>query len=176
MTPSDLVERLTAHRTLGAAPREELGVARPHGSFRTVNPGEVVAQKGQPVEELWVVLSGRIAIFVDRGTGVQKTVEWRTGDVTGLLPYSRLIDPPGYSTAQEPTEILALHRDQLPDMIQSCQAITHDPRALDARSRAHVQVERTARRENAIAWKAVGGPRARVEQSRVRHRAERNAA
>ena len=124
MTPSALVERLAAHRTLGAAPREELAWLASHGSFRTVNPGEVVAQKGQPVEELWVVLSGRIAIFVDRGTGVQKTVEWRTGDVTGLLPYSRLIDPPGYSTAQEPTEILALHRDQLPDMIQSCQAIT----------------------------------------------------
>jgi signal transduction histidine kinase len=124
MTPSDLVERLAAHRTLGAAPREELAWLASHGSFRTVNPGEVVAQKGQPVEELWVVLSGRIAIFVDRGTGVQKMVEWQTGDVTGLLPYSRLTTPPGNSTAQEPTEILALHRDQLPDMIQSCQAIT----------------------------------------------------
>jgi len=124
MTPSDLVERLAAHRTLGAAPREELAWLASHGTFRHVNPGEVVAQKGQPVEELWVVLSGRLAIFVDRGTGVHKTVEWRTGDVTGLLPYSRLTTPPGYSTAQEPTEILALHRDHLPDMIQSCQAIT----------------------------------------------------
>jgi len=124
MTPPDLVERLAAHRTLGAAPREELAWLASHGSFRNVNPGEVVAQKGQSVEELWVVLSGRLAIFVDRGTGVQKMVEWRPGDVTGLLPYSRLTSPPGNSIAQEPTEILALHRDQLPGMIQSCQAIT----------------------------------------------------
>ena len=124
MTSTDLVDRLAAHRTLGAAPREELAWLASHGSFRNVNPGEVVAQKGQPVEELWVVLSGRLAIFVDRGTGVQKMVEWRQGDVTGLLPYSRLTTPPGNSIAQEPTEILALHRDQLPDMIQSCQAIT----------------------------------------------------
>ena len=124
MTPTDLVDRLAAHRTLGGAPREELAWLASHGSFRNVNPGEVVAQKGLPVEELWVVLSGRIAIFVDRGTGVQKMVEWRPGDVTGLLPYSRLTTPPGNSIAQEPTEILALHRDRLPEMIQSCQAIT----------------------------------------------------
>jgi signal transduction histidine kinase len=124
MTPPDLVERLAAHRTLGAAPREELAWLASHASFRNVNPGEVVAQKGQPVEELWVMLSGRLALFVDRGTGVQKVVEWRPGDVTGLLPYSRLTSPPGNSIAQEPTEILALHRDQLADMIQSCQAIT----------------------------------------------------
>jgi hypothetical protein len=58
MTPSDLVERLAAHRTLGGAPREELAWLAAHGSFRTVNPGDVVAQKGEPVEELWVVLSG----------------------------------------------------------------------------------------------------------------------
>ncbi|HEU4939778.1 MAG TPA: cyclic nucleotide-binding domain-containing protein, partial [Vicinamibacterales bacterium] len=124
MTSTELVDRLAAHRTLGTAPREELAWLASHGSFRNVNAGEVVASKGQPVEELWVVLSGRIAIFVDRGTGVQKMVEWRPGDVTGLLPYSRLTTPPGNSIAQEPTEILALHRDRLPDMIQSCQAIT----------------------------------------------------
>ena len=124
MTVSDLIDRLAAHRTLGAAPREELAWLAAHGSFRHVNPGEVVAQKGQTVEELWVVLSGRIAIFVDRGTGVQKMVEWRPGDVTGLLPYSRLTTPPGNSIAQEPTEILALHRDHLPEMIRACQTIT----------------------------------------------------
>lgn len=124
MTSTDLVERLAAHRTLGAAPREELAWLAAHGSLRQVNPGDVVAQKGQPVEELWVVLSGRLAIFVDRGTGLKKMVEWRPGDVTGLLPYSRLTSPPGNSIAQEPTEILALHRDYLPELIQSCQAIT----------------------------------------------------
>ncbi len=124
MTPTDLVDRLAAHRTLGAAPREELAWLASQGSLRQVNPGDVVAQKGESVEELWVVLSGRLAIFVDRGTGVQKMVEWRAGDVTGLLPYSRLTSPPGNSIAQEPTEILALHRDRLPDMIQSCPSIT----------------------------------------------------
>ena len=52
------------------------------------------------------MLSGRIAMFVDRGAGLHKIMEWREGDVTGLLPYSRLVSPPGDSVAQEPSTIL----------------------------------------------------------------------
>ena len=62
---------------------------------------------------LFVVLTGHIAIFVDRGAGRHKVMEWRAGDVTGVLPYSRLVSPPGDSVAQEPTEILAVPRDDL---------------------------------------------------------------
>src|SRR3982751_3365278 len=124
MTSADLVDRLAAHATLGGAPRKELAWLAAHGSRRHLNTGDVLTSKGQPVEGLYVVLSGRITIFVNRGTGLQKMLEWRAGDVTGVLPYSRLTTPPGDSRAQEPTEILALHRDQLPDMIHSCPEIT----------------------------------------------------
>ena len=47
------------------------------------------------VEGLFVLLSGRIAIYVDRGSGTHKVMEWRAGDVTGMLPYSRMVSPPG---------------------------------------------------------------------------------
>jgi signal transduction histidine kinase len=121
---TDLVDRLAAHRTLGTAPREELAWLASHGSLRHLDPGEVLTAKGHTVEGLYIVLSGRISIFVDRGSGVQKMVEWRPGDVTGFLPYSRLTSPPGDTIAQEPTEVLALHRDQMPDMIRACQTVT----------------------------------------------------
>ncbi|HEX3410041.1 MAG TPA: HAMP domain-containing sensor histidine kinase, partial [Candidatus Binataceae bacterium] len=60
----------------------------------------------------------------DRGAGPHKIMEWRQGDVTGLLPYSRLVGPPGDSVAQEPTAILAVHRDDLRAMIRECYEIT----------------------------------------------------
>ena len=118
MTSTDLVDRLAAHSTLGVAPRDELAWLASHGSLRHLKTGEGLIAKGHAVDGLWVVLSGRISIFVDRGAGLQKMIEWRAGDVTGLLPYSRLTSAPGDSFAQEPTEILALHRDRVPDMIQ----------------------------------------------------------
>jgi signal transduction histidine kinase len=123
-TATELVERLAQHKILGSAPREELVWLAEHGVLRSLKVGDVLSHKGQAVEGMYPVLSGRLAIFVDRGAGPQKTMEWREGDVTGTLPYSRLVKPPGTVIAQEPTEILALHRDLLPEMTRVCFEIT----------------------------------------------------
>ena len=109
---------------MGAAPREELAWLVSHGSLRHLNEGEVLSVKGAPVEGLFVVLTGHVAIFVDRGAGRHKVIEWRAGDVAGLLPYSRLVGPPGDSVAQEPSEILAIPRGELAAMIRDCYEIT----------------------------------------------------
>lgn len=124
MTPAELVDRLARHRTLGPAPREELAWLASHGALRRLDNGELLISKSSRADYLWVVLSGRIAIFVDRGAGPHKMMEWREGDVTGLLPYSRLLNPPGDTFAQEPSEILAVHRDDLGAMIRECHEIT----------------------------------------------------
>ena len=100
----DLVDRLEGHKTLGAAPREELEWLAAHGFVRQLEAGEVLSSKDKPVEGMFVVLSGRIAIYVDRGKGLHKMMEWREGDVTGVLPYSRMVSPPGDSIAQESTD------------------------------------------------------------------------
>ena len=124
MTQTDLVDQLAGHKTLGAAPREELEWLAARGSLRQLHAGEVLSSKGARVEGLFVVLSGRLAIFVDRGAGLHKIMEWREGEVAGLLPYSRLVSPPGDSVAQEATSILAVHRDHLRAMIRECHEIT----------------------------------------------------
>jgi signal transduction histidine kinase len=124
VTATDLVERLAAHKTVGSAPREELAWLVARGSLRQLDEGEVLTAKGTHVTGLFVVLTGRIAIYIDRGAGRHKVLEWRGGDVAGMLPYSRLVTPPGDSVAQEPSEILSIPRDDLPAMIRECHAIT----------------------------------------------------
>jgi signal transduction histidine kinase len=124
MKATDLVDRLAEHKTLGAAAREELAWLASHGSIRQLNTGDVLTAKGATVAGLFVVLSGRIAISVDRGAGLHKIMEWRGGDVTGLLPYSRLVSPPGDSVALQPTEILEVPRDRLHAMIRECYEVT----------------------------------------------------
>jgi CRP-like cAMP-binding protein len=120
MTASEIVDRLAEHKTLGAAPREELAWLASHGSIRELRAGDVLTRKGAQVEGLFVMLSGHLAMFVDRGAGPHKVMEWRAGTVTGLLPYSRLVSPPGDSVAQEPSAILAVHRDHIREMIREC--------------------------------------------------------
>ncbi len=124
MTEIDLLERLAEHKTLGAAPREELAWLAAHGTRRTLSSGEFLSTKGVPVEGLYVLLSGHVTHCVDRGAGPVKVTEWRGGDVTGVLPYSRLVTPPGNSIAQEPTEILSLHRSLFRELTKECHEIT----------------------------------------------------
>ena len=124
MTVPDLVDRLAAHKTVGAAPREELAWLASRGSLRQLEEGEIVTAKDELVAGLLVVLTGRIAIFVDRGAGRHKVFEWRAGDVAGMLPYSRLVSAPGDALAEEPTEFLEISRDDLAAMIRDCHEIT----------------------------------------------------
>ena len=124
MTTTDLVDRLAQHKTLGAAPRKELEWLASHGAIRRVNEGDLMLAQGGAVDGLFIILSGQVAIFVDRGAGRHKVMEWRAGDVTGVLPYSRVINSPGDSIAQEPTEILAVPRADLDEMIRDCREVT----------------------------------------------------
>ena len=176
MTVTDLVDRLAEHKTLGAAPREELEWLVAHGSLRRLDEGEVLSAKGVPVAGLFVVLTGHIAIFVDRGAGRHKVIEWRAGDVAGMLPYSRLVSPPGDSVAQEPSEILAIPRDDLAAMIRDCHEITSIlvHKMLDRSPGLHV--ERPARREDGLAREAVRRAGPRAEQPGLRDRTQRRAA
>ncbi|HEV2324198.1 MAG TPA: ATP-binding protein [Terracidiphilus sp.] len=120
----ELIDRLAEHKTLGKAPREELAWLAEHGELRRLEAGEVLSHKGMPVAGLYVILSGHVVLSVDRGSGPQKVIEWRGGEVSGMLPYSRLTTPPGDAVAVEATEFLSLPREQLRALTYECHEIT----------------------------------------------------
>ena len=122
-TPS-LVDRLRSHRTLAVVPEQEiLWVAR-HGVLRRLNSGVILTPKQHPVEGLHIVLAGLLSIHVDHGAGRRKVMEWRDGDVTGLMPYSRLVAPPGDVVAEEPSEVVTVYRADMEEMIRECHELT----------------------------------------------------
>jgi signal transduction histidine kinase len=121
---TDLLARLVAHRTLGNVPRSELEWLIAHGTLEHYAPGEMVARKGEPVEGLYIVLKGRISHLTDQGGSWRKVMDWREGDVTGHLPYSRMTSAPGNSVIDEPTEILRIGREHLTTMPIECPNLT----------------------------------------------------
>jgi signal transduction histidine kinase len=123
-TVNSLIDRLAAHKALGAAPREELAWLGSHGSIRRLDEGDALVTKGAPPEGLWIVLAGHFALLIDRGAGRHKVMEWRAGDVTGMLPYSRLDRSPGDVVAQESSEILDIPRSDIAAMIRECPGAT----------------------------------------------------
>lgn len=124
MTENDIVERLASHKTLGAAPREELEWLAARGTLHRLEEGTHLSSKGVPIPNMYVILSGHVAIFVDRGAGKNKAFDWFAGDVTGVLPYSRMTSPPGDAIVQEAAEVLFVPKVHLDEMIRTCHTVT----------------------------------------------------
>lgn len=86
--------------------------------FQTVRfqPGEIMARQGDPLEHLIVILEGEIRI--QRG-GNPDGLIYRgfAGQVTGMLPYSRLTHYSGTSQAVLPTRVALIHKSLFPEML-----------------------------------------------------------
>jgi hypothetical protein len=90
-----ILDRLAAHRLLAAAPPDQLAWLAARGHLVRLEAGGILASKGSAVLGLYIILSGHLTIHIDRGAGPHKAMEWRGGDVSGVLPYSRLAGSPG---------------------------------------------------------------------------------
>lgn len=119
-----LVDRLAALPKLEAIPRGELEWLAAHGEIEALAAGTVIAPKGKLIEKLWVILSGHVAVQVDRGAGPRRVTDWLAGDVSGMLPYSRMKGPPGNNYLEVDSELLAIHVRNFPEMISRCPAFT----------------------------------------------------
>jgi signal transduction histidine kinase len=121
---TSILDRLSAHRLLVGAPPDQLAWLAARGRLVQLETGVVLTAKSGPVLGLYIVLSGHLSIHIDRGAGPHKVMEWRGGDVTGLLPYSRLVAPPGDVKAEVPSELLLIPRAEIPALIRDCYDLT----------------------------------------------------
>lgn len=124
VSTDQIMELLTSHRTLGKVPREELAWLAEHGTLVQYPQGEMVARRTEPMNALYILFTGRIAIYMNRGTGMRRMMEWGAGDVSGSLPYSRMTNPPGDTMVEEPTEALKIPRELFPELIRNCYEVT----------------------------------------------------
>ena len=121
---TDLIDRLASLSTLAGIPREELGWLVKYGRLEYHALGTVVGPKGKPIDYLYIILSGKLAIRVDRGAGPKLVEEWASGAVSGMLPYSRMKGAPGNTYVVEKLEALALNVKHFPQMITHCPTFT----------------------------------------------------
>ncbi len=124
MNKDGIIELLASHPTIGKAPREELAWVAEHGTVIKYQQGEVVSSPTLTVPGLVILLTGRLAIYMNRGTGMRKVMEWQAGEVTGMLPFSRLTKSPGNVIVEEPTDVFMIPSNDLPALIRNCYEVT----------------------------------------------------
>jgi len=116
-TSLSLVDDLRKIEIFADLAAEQLAWLAAHLEERHFQPGEVMGREGEPLDNLIVILEGEIRL--QRGSGSDEIIiRGFAGQVTGLLPYSRLTHYGGTSRAVLPTRIASLHRRFFPEMLQ----------------------------------------------------------
>src|SRR5512143_4177112 len=120
MTATDqltIVQRLREHATLGGAPLQELEWLAAHGDLRRYAAGEMPIRQGElaGINGLIVLFTGHMVLYVNRGRGRRKLAEWHGGEVSGVLPYSRVTVAIGDGVAESDSEIWVVDRDRFPE-------------------------------------------------------------
>lgn len=122
---SGVVQRLRDHPVVGGAPPPELEWIAAHGYLRRFAAGDYIIRKGQDrgINGLWVIFTGHLALYVDRG-GRRKLAEWHGGEVSGVLPYSRITTAMGDGVVEADTEVWMVDSEWFPEMTRVCPDVT----------------------------------------------------
>jgi len=116
-TGGNLIDDLRKIEVFADLPEEQLDWLVEHLQEMRFQPGEIMGREGEPLDNLIVILKGEIRI--QRGSGSDEIfIRGTAGEVTGLLPYSRLTHYGGTTRAVLATRIAALHRSDFPEMLK----------------------------------------------------------
>jgi len=103
---------------LQGLPEWQLAWIRDHGDRIDLAQGDRMFERGQPADFMFIVVRGTIQRYEEIGGEWLVAATTRQGEVTGMLPYSRMTHYPGYTIATEPTQVLRLRADDFPDMLR----------------------------------------------------------
>ena len=120
----EVMEKLSAHRAIGGAPRAELEWLAEHGQLVRLRAGELMGAPGMEVNELIILLTGRITVYQNRHGSRRKLAEWHAGEVSGVFPYSRLRTGTSDVVAEVDSDVFVVMRDQLLGLARECPVIT----------------------------------------------------
>ncbi len=118
-TPTPLEEIAAALDYIGALhglPFEDrLWLAR-HGQEVRASAGDILFEEGSPAEQMVLILKGEIHVRRREG-GPMALFIGRTGQMTGVLPFSRMKSYGGQGFAVSPVWALLVHRSKFPEML-----------------------------------------------------------
>jgi signal transduction histidine kinase len=94
-----------------------------HGAERFVDAGVTIFREGDPANEMNIILKGEIHVRREHG-GSSALWIGRSGQITGLLPFSRMKTYGGMGYTTAPTWSLQYEKSVFPEMIKAVPSMT----------------------------------------------------
>ncbi len=124
MTPQEILAIIREKTDLKDLPEADLQWLLDNSELLVLSAGEYIFAPAMPADWFVLILKGQFRIYFERNGQRQEVNDIGPGDITGLLPYSRLKVSNGYAEAKEAAIVLRLHRDHFQDMICNHHALT----------------------------------------------------
>ncbi|MGD8277888.1 MAG: ATP-binding protein [Gemmatimonadota bacterium] len=103
---------------LDGLPREHLDWFSEHGEKIELAPGQHMFDRGKSADSMWIVVEGLIQGFEEHGGQWLLVATTRRGEVTGMLPFSRMTHYPRHTVAAEPSKVLRVSVSDFPGMLR----------------------------------------------------------
>src|SRR6202795_4228698 len=114
-TIAEAIERVTPLQ--GLSFEDRLWLAS-HSEEFVGQPGDVLFEEGQPADYMLLILKGEIHVQRTRG-GAMALFIGRAGQMTGLLPFSRMKASGRQGVAATPVWVLLIHKSLFPEMLEA---------------------------------------------------------
>ena len=131
------IERITPLQ--GLPFEERMWLAR-HGEEVVGQPGDILFEEGAPADRMMLILKGEIHVRRNRG-GPMELFIGRAGQMTGLLPFSRMKQSGGQGFAISEVWALLIHQSIFPEMLVAIPSMAQRVVWTLARSRARSDLD-----------------------------------
>jgi signal transduction histidine kinase len=101
---------------LQGLPEEDRCWLATHGTEIHAKAGEVLFEEGEPAEQMMLILKGELHVRRSR-SGSMALFIGRSGQMTGLLPYSRMTSYGGQGFAAQNVWAIVFHKSMFPEML-----------------------------------------------------------
>ncbi len=111
-------DELRGVEVFGGLSHGELEWLAGNGDVLEFGPGEAIFRSGDPADSMIVILEGAMELLVGVGGQLVPTFVQYAGEVTGLLPFSRMQQYTGSGRAAGHVRVLRIYKDRFPEMLQ----------------------------------------------------------
>src|ERR1700733_269098 len=120
---------LKSFDALKNVPDDELQWLIDNSTVRFFKDGEHLSVQGQPLAGPYFVIDGQIVLYTQQNGSRRELTSFKTGDVTGYLPFSRAVSASANSQADGDVQILSFPTERVREMIKDhfeiTQALVH---------------------------------------------------
>jgi signal transduction histidine kinase len=146
-----LTEALRKVTPLNGMTDEEYLWLATNGTERFVDANTTLFHEGEPANRMSILLKGEVQVQRDRTGAAPVMFIGRAGQITGLLPFSRMVTYGGHGVATAPTWALEYERASFPRMLAEIPSMTQRVVSiLLDRSREVTRMEQQSEKLNAL--------------------------